>query len=193
MESYLPISYLNDFIFCPRSIFLHQLFGQYDISLYHRSAQTFGRLKHDTIEKKNYSTAKRYLLNYDVYSIEFGLCGKIDIYDQEECKLVERKAHIKEIYDGYLFQIYAHYFCLKEMGNDIASLFFHSLKDNKRYSIPLPTEKEAFRLHELVEKIKSYRLEESFSQNQKKCFNCIYNPLCDVYEADNHAVEREIC
>ena len=180
MESYLPISFLNDFIFCPRSIYYHQLYSPYQSALYHREAQVRGKAKHESIEKGTYSTAKRYLLNYDVYSLKYKLCGKIDIYDQLEKKVIERKTRIKKIYEGYLLQLYAHYVCLVEMGYSVSALFLHSLEDNKRYPISLPGSSELSRLEGLIRQIRSFDLEASFSQNQMKCKQCIYSPLCDV-------------
>ena len=180
MESYLPISYLNDFIFCPRSIYFHQRFDRYDARLYHKTWQTAGKLKHETIEKRKYSTAKKILQNFDVYSEKYGISGKIDIYDLEKKALVERKNLINTVYDGYRYQVYAHYFCLEEMGCQVDTIFLHSLKNNKRYSIPVPGEAETQEFLELLEKIRSYSLESPFSQNIQKCRNCIYNTLCDI-------------
>ena len=180
MESYLPISFLNDFIFCPRSLYYHQLYSPYQASLYHREAQVRGKSRHESIEKGTYSTAKRYLLNYDVYSLKYKLCGKIDIYDRVEEKIIERKTQIKKIYDGYLFQLYAHYICLIEMGYPVSTLFFHSLMDNKRYSVAVPGPAELSRLEELIHQIRSFGLDAPFRQNPKKCQQCIYKPLCDI-------------
>ena len=182
MESYLPISFLNDFIFCPRSIYFHNLYGAYKQELYHVHSQTRGKAKHKNIDKGTYSTAKKYLLNFEVYSEKYKLHGKIDIYDQEEKNLVERKYHIQKIYDGYRYQLYAQYFCLEEMGLPVENLFLHSLKDNRRYPIPIPTLEVIDEFEELIQKINSYNLLDKFSQNQKKCIKCIYNPLCDAIE-----------
>ena len=180
MESYLPITYLNDFIFCPRSIFFHQRFSQYNQTLYHNKEQTIGKIKHETIEDRRYSTSKHILQNIDVYSERYHLCGKIDIFNQKTRELVERKYSIKTIYDGYRYQIYAHLFCLREMGYQPTALFLHSLKDNKRYPIPLPSETDIQEFEGLLTKIKKYRLAEPFDQNPVKCEKCVYRPLCDI-------------
>ncbi len=180
MESYLPITYLNDFIFCPRSIYFHQRFAPYNQSLYHNKEQTVGKIRHETIEERRYSTSKNIFQNMDVYSEKYQLCGRIDIYDQSTKELVERKYHIKQIYDGYRYQIYAHYFCLHEMGYEVSSLFLHSLKDNKRYPIQIPSQKDIQEFEELLSKIYKHRVEETFQQNIKKCERCVYNTLCDI-------------
>ena len=180
MESYLPITYLNDFIFCPRSIYFHQRFAPYSQSLYHNKAQTVGKLRHETIEERRYSTSKHILQNLDVYSEKYRICGKIDIYNQKTQELVERKYQIKQIYDGYRYQLYAHYFCLQEMGYEVSSIYLHSLKDNKRYPILIPDEPEVQEFENILERLNDYRLEEPFQQNINKCNQCVYNPLCDI-------------
>lgn len=43
MESYLLITYLNDFIFCPLSIYFHQLYGGLSERLYYDDVQMNGR------------------------------------------------------------------------------------------------------------------------------------------------------
>lgn len=44
--NYIPISFLNDFIFCPRSIYFHQLYGRSNESIYHTTSQSEGKLAH---------------------------------------------------------------------------------------------------------------------------------------------------
>ena len=180
MESYLPITYLNDFVFCPRSIYFHQRFAPYSQSLYHNKEQTVGKIRHETIEEKRYSTSKNNLQNIDIYSAKYRLCGKIDVYNLDSKKLVERKYHIKQIYDGYRYQVYAHYFCLQEMGYEVSSIFLHSLKDNKRYQIQIPDEGDKEEFEKLLNEIYTYRVEASFQQSIKKCRQCVYHTLCDI-------------
>ncbi len=180
MESYLPITYLNDFIFCPRSIYFHQRFAPYSQSLYHNKEQTVGKIRHETIEEKRYSTSKYNLQNMDIYSTKYQLCGKIDLYNVESKKLVERKYHIKHIYDGYRYQVYAHYFCLQEMGYEVSSIYLHSLKDNKRYHIAIPDERGKQEFENLLDKIYKYRVQAPFQQSIKKCERCVYSTLCDI-------------
>lgn len=111
MEPYIPISFLNDFIFCPRSIYFHQLYGGSDESLYHSTDQSEGKEAHKTLDNKSYTTAKAVLQTLEVYSQKYGIGGKIDTYDQAKKLLVERKKKIKVIYDGYIYQLYAQYHC----------------------------------------------------------------------------------
>lgn len=78
METYIPISFLNDFIFCPRSIYFHQLYGRTNENIYHTTAQSEGKMAHKSIDNKTYTTSKKVLQTIEIYSSRFGLGGKID-------------------------------------------------------------------------------------------------------------------
>lgn len=54
-ENYISISTLNDFIFCPYSIYLHNVYMESDEGLYHATPQTRGRNAHETIDTKKAS------------------------------------------------------------------------------------------------------------------------------------------
>ena len=182
MESYMPISYLNDFIFCPRSIYFHQCFGRVYKRLYHSTAQSDGLNAHKSIDEKSYSTSSSVLQGIEVYSERYRLAGKIDIFDSELKLLTERKKRIKVVYDGYIFQLYAQYFCLKEMGYDVERIRLYSLDNNKIFPILKP-EKNTYmfqKFESLIKQMSSFSLEENFETNINKCNHCIYNPICDV-------------
>lgn len=51
-ESFINISMLNDFIFCPYSIYLHNVYENTDESLYHAVPQIRGRIVHETVDNK---------------------------------------------------------------------------------------------------------------------------------------------
>ncbi|MBC8196286.1 MAG: type V CRISPR-associated protein Cas4 [Candidatus Marinimicrobia bacterium] len=182
METYIPISYLNDFIFCPRSIYFHQCFGRSSKRLYHSTDQIDGLTAHKTIDKNTYSTSKETLQGLEIYSEKYNLCGKIDIYDSSKYLLIERKKKIKVIYDGYIFQLFAQYFCLIEMGYKVEHLKLYSMDDNKSHPIPLPKDDEQFfnKFEALIETMKSFSLKEPFVPNKNKCTHCIYHTICDV-------------
>ena len=57
-EDYISISTLNDFIFCPYSIYLHNVYMESDEGLYHATPQTQGRIAHETVDEKKGSTSK---------------------------------------------------------------------------------------------------------------------------------------
>ena len=58
MEPYILISFLNDFIFCPRSIYFHAVHGSLKQEMYRGKAQTEGKIAHESIEEGNYSIRK---------------------------------------------------------------------------------------------------------------------------------------
>ncbi len=181
MEQYLKISFLNDFIFCPLSIYYHQLYGELSERLYYGSAQLDGKACHSAVDEKRYSTHKDILQSIDIYSDEYKLCGKIDIFDTSKGLLTERKKHIENIYDGYVFQLYAQCICLREMGYIVNKIRFYSSDDNKVYEIPLPEENpEMFEKFKATnEKMQNFDVNSYEPQNEEKCRHCIYNDFCD--------------
>lgn len=181
MENYILISYLNDFIFCPRSIYFHGLYGHLEQRTYQEKAQIEGRIAHQTIDNNKYSTRKNILQGLSVYSDRYRLNGRIDIFDETEGLLIERKKHIKTIYDGYIFQLYAQYHCLKEMNYNIKKLKLYSMDTNKSYPIPLPEDNPVMqnKFEKLIEQINNFDLNNPFQANPKKCQRCIYANLCD--------------
>lgn len=116
-----------------------------------------------------------------IYSEKYKLIGKIDLYDSKKKELIERKHKVKQIFDGYKYQLYAQYLCLSERGFKVKEFFIHSLSDNKRYQIPLPNEQEMSTFKETLEQM--WRFDPSKAKikpNFKKCSNCIYSTLCDL-------------
>ena len=178
MNSSIQISKLNDFIFCPYSVYLHSVYEKFSQKIYHAEAQTVGKISHETIEEKRYTASKWILQGIDVYCEKYNLAGKIDIFDKRRGYLIERKYKVKKIYDGYKYQLYAQMFCLKEMGYKVKKLFIHSLSDNKRYAVALPDKNEIARFEALIEKINDYRAGQDFTKNLSKCAQCVYKPLC---------------
>lgn len=180
MESYIPISKLNDFIFCPMSLYFHSFYENYDQKLYHEKAQTEGKIRHENIDEGRYSTAKKFLQALPVYSQKYNLMGKIDVYDREEKFLIERKNLVKKIYDGYRYQLWAQMFCLEEMGFEVKKLYIHSLSDNKRYEVEKPSGVEEYRFTKNIESMNCFNLLNfDRSANPNKCAKCIYRELCN--------------
>ncbi len=181
MEQPLNITALNDFVFCPVSIYFHGLYGSMEKMLYQTSAQTQGAEAHRSIDRKTYSTSTDILQGIDVYCEKYYLIGKIDLFYQSSGILIERKKKVKQIYDGYIWQLYAQYFCLSEMGYMVNKLRIHSLDDNKTYEVPLPEEKPDLRrrFEKCIEEIQSFDMTTFIQTNAKKCTHCIYEPYCD--------------
>lgn len=181
MDCCIPISYLNDFIFCPLSIYYHQLYGNLSTILYQDLPQIEGRAAHDTIDKRRYSTRKSVLQGIEIYSSRYNLCGKIDLFDIESGVLTERKKRIVTVYDGYVFQLYAQYYGLTEMGYCVRELRFYSKDDNAVHKVCLPEEdlvmKDAF--EKVISDINCFQMDAFEPVNASKCRRCIYEPLCD--------------
>lgn len=181
MEYPLNITALNDYIFCPVSIYFHNLYGEMERSLYQTSAQINGTHVHSKIDEGSYSTSSSVKQGLEVYSSEYNLIGKIDLFDVKKSLLTERKKKVSTIYDGYIFQLYAQYFALKEMGYEVKYLRIHSYDDNKNYDIPLPEKDNEMyeKFKEVIESIRAFNPEEFEQTNRLKCCNCIYEPYCD--------------
>jgi len=183
MEQYIQISKINDFIFCPISLYFHALYENFSQKVYHGAAQTVGKIKHENIDAGKYSTRKRYIQNLPVYSEKYNLMGKLDIYDKEEKALIERKFKIHKIYDGQRFQLYAQMYCLLEMGYEVKKLFIHSLSDNKKYEVNLPDAAGRKKFERIISGINSFNpMKFARKINKNKCDNCIYRELCGFAE-----------
>ena len=182
MQNYIPISFLNDFIFCPRSIYFHNLYGRSSESLYHTTDQSEGKAAHKSVDTKTYTTSKKVLQTIEIYSHRFLLGGKIDTFDTATKTLTERKKKIVTIYDGYVFQLYAQYHCLVDMGYEVEKMRLYSIDDNKIYPIELPKDDKRTqqKFEELLEDMRSFDLTKSFTINPNKCNRCIYRYMCDV-------------
>lgn len=181
MDDLIIISNLNDFIFCPVSIYFHNLYGNRNPMTYQGTAQIKGSGSHETVEKKTYSTRKDIIMSMDVYCEKYNLVGKIDVYNSSKKLLIERKRKIKQIYDGYIFQLYAQYFAMIEMGYDVKRLQLYSMDDNQTYQVKLPQEDtEMFsKFENIIVQIKNFNVEDFQQKNTEKCRNCIYEPACD--------------
>lgn len=179
MQDFIQISKINDFIFCPFSIYLHGIYENFSEKTYHSSYQTRGKIKHESVDTGKYSTSKNVLQGLEIYSEKYGLVGKIDTFDAEKGKLVERKNKIVRIYDGYKYQLWAQYFCLSEMGYNVREISLYSISDNKSYPLPIPDYAEISEFETILEKIRNFDLQCELSKNPQKCEKCIYNNLCN--------------
>src|SRR5690606_33917223 len=112
METFLPITYLNDFVFCPYSIYLHQVFDNNVEEVYSAKPQQKGKSEHrdiDTINKDEDAQPIQILKGAYVISTRLGVYGKIDTLFVTEKKLVESKYNIVTLYRGYYYQLWAQY------------------------------------------------------------------------------------
>jgi len=183
--SYVQISTLNDFIFCPYSIYLHGIYDRVDESLYHAAPQIRGSISHEATDTKKSSTSKDDFLSLPIFSDMLGIIGKIDCFKVSEGHLIERKHKLKKIYRGQLYQIWAQYFCLKEMGYDVKRLSFYEISTKKTINVDLPGSAEFNELKLVIVKYNQYNPDDEIDTNKNKCIHCIYCPMCDKTDTDN--------
>lgn len=192
MEQPIMITWLNDFVFCPLSIYFHNLYGSVEQLAFQETTQINGTAAHAAIDGGNYSTRSGILSGQLVYCEEFGLIGKIDIFDTRSGVLTERKKRIITVYDGYTYQLYGQCFALREMGYDVKKIKLHSLEDNRSYPVPLPEEspERCCEFRKVVCALRTMDMMGFIQENATKCLRCIYEPLCDrslSNEGVNHA------
>ena len=186
MNDYIPLSTLNDFIFCPYSIYLHSVYMESDEDLFKATPQIRGTIAHQGVDEKKGSTRKSDIMSLPVYCDELGVFGKIDIYKQDKKLLVERKNNLKQIFRGQIYQIWGQYFCLKEMGYKVDRLAFYEISANKMIEVDMPGEQGKIELIEFIKQLKDYNpLSTMFKVNPNKCIHCIYCNLCDKTYNDN--------
>ncbi len=185
MYDYIQISKINDYVFCPYSLYFHGVYESFDDFHYKAKPQLAGRLAHENIDTKKYSSKKDCLQGMEVFSERYGIIGKIDIFDKKNRRLVERKRKIAHVYDGYVFQLYAQKLCLEEMGYSVKTMVFHSLVDNKIKEVKMDDKlKEKF--IETLQEIRGFNpLKTRKIINKAKCDNCIYRELCKKYDTSS--------
>ncbi|RGM42837.1 type V CRISPR-associated protein Cas4 [Phocaeicola plebeius] len=86
MDDYIAISLLNDFIFCPYSIYLHNVYMESDESQYHAAPQTMGRIAHKTVDEKKTTNGKGdYSLNRKQFKKSDFVLLKSEYHLKNEC------------------------------------------------------------------------------------------------------------
>jgi len=185
MENPILISMLNDFSFCPYSIYLHNVYMDTEKEVYQALPQVRGTIAHENVDNKTSSTLKNEIQALPISSDKLGVMGKIDIYRANEKILIERKYKLKQIYRGQLYQLWAQYYCMLEMGYEVEKLAFYEISTNTTIPVVLPTEAEKQELISFIEKFKSYNPADPITINVNKCKHCIYCNLCDKTEVEN--------
>lgn len=185
MDDYISISTLNDFVFCPYSIYMHNVYMDADESLYHAMPQTRGKLAHAAVDDKTSSNKKNDMLSLPVYSSRYKLMGKVDVYRQKEKMLIERKYRLKQIFQGQVYQLWAQYFCLREMGYEVEHIAFYEISTNKMIPVELPDKNGVMQFSSFIERYHQFDPSDKICVNYNKCRHCIYCNLCDKTEEDN--------
>lgn len=182
MEPYLAITQINDFTFCPKSLYFGGIFRENRTSeTFHARPQTAGTAAHVRIDQGLYSTQAHVLSGITVYSERYGLLGRIDVFDTMSGILTERKNAVSAVYDGFRYQLYAQAFALQEMGYTVKRLRLHALRDNRTFEIPLPDAKATAAFEAVLASMRAYRPDTPVPVNPAKCRHCIYRSLCELY------------
>lgn len=180
MEPLWTMTQLNDFIFCPRSLYYSGIYKNTgSVELYHQAPQLNGKAAHEAVDEARYSTRKDVLQGTTVYCEKYKLVGRIDTFDISSGELTERKNSVTAIYDGFRFQLYGQYFALMEMGFNVKSMRIYSLKDNTVYPIPIPDSRQVADFEQTLHAMRDWTPDRGFVANPKKCRACIYSALCD--------------
>lgn len=175
------ITQINDFIFCPRSIYFHDVYrGNVHSEYYNQTPQKIGLATHSTIDGGTYSSRADILMGTMVYCEKYKLLGRIDLFNTSTGILSERKYSVTAIYDGFRYQLYAQYFALNEMGYAVREMRLYSKKDNKVYPIKLPSKEDIDRFELVLSEMRNFKMTNQFTPNINKCARCIYRTLCDI-------------
>ena len=185
MKELIPISKLNDFDFCPYSIYLQNVYMDTDGDLYRAQPQTRGHNAHRKVDDKMTSTSNNVIESLPVISQELGLYGKIDVYDSAKKRLIERKFSLKNLFRGKYYQLWAQYFCLIEMGYVVNSIAFYEISTHKTIEIPVPQKEQRIELGRIIEAYLNFDPKSPINVNHNKCTHCIYCNLCDKTDEDN--------
>jgi CRISPR-associated protein Cas4 len=156
-----------------------------DEELVHALPQALGKAAHEAIDNKRYGSCKDEMAKLSVYSDELGVFGNIDIYKSSEKLLIERKYKLETIYRGQIYQLWAQYFCMLEMGYQVEKLAFYAISTNKTFLVETPTNEDKNELLNFILKFKSFNPENDIVINQNKCARCIYCNLCDKVDIEN--------
>jgi CRISPR-associated protein Cas4 len=180
MDGYISFSQLNDFLFSPFSLYLHECYKDYEENIYQDFFQIAGKQAHETIDDHRYKK-KGWLTSMRLCSPKLEIYGRTDLYNEQTGELVERKRLIKRIYEGYRMQIYAQYYCLLEMNYQVNKIALYSLADNTKYPLETPTSLTLQRLKLLVKNVQAYQpqfIELMYPGN--KSLISIYSNLCPI-------------
>jgi len=155
-----------------------------DSDVYYAIPQIIGKNAHKTVDEKKATQA--YLIeSLPIISHEMGLTGKIDVYNKNNATLIERKYNLKQIFQGQIYQLWAQFFCMTEMGYTINHLRFYEISTHKTTEIPIPTTADKAKFTLFLSNFRNYNPRKTFEPNPNKCLRCIYCNLCDKTITDN--------
>ena len=157
-----------------------------DEDVYKALPQLAGTNAHIATDDQKSSTRKNDLIAMPICSDELGIMGVIDIYKGEQRLLIERKNNLKQIFKGQIYQLWAQYLCMVEMGFMVDKIAFYEISTNKMIYQPIPTDDNKQELKSFITKFRNYAPDSTvFTINTNKCKHCIYCNLCDKTLEDN--------
>ena len=184
MNGLIPISYLNDFLFCPYSIYLHQVYRGTEEETVKALPQKSGTSAHARMEKRK-EEEPDVLLSLPVLSEDLGLWGVIDEYNSVAEELTEYKNKLTAVFPGQKMQAYAQYFCMMESGYPVKTIRLVELVSGNVFPISIPGKEELHGLEMLIARIRDWNPDEIVMVNTNKCRKCIYCPLCEKTNQEN--------
>ena len=152
---------------------------------YQAMPQTRGKIAHTPIDTGSGAHNKGDKYGLSVISHKYGLIGKIDVYKGREKILIERKYELKQIYRGQYYQLWAQYFCMKEMGYEVNKIGFYEISSKRTIYVDVPNKEQTKEFEDFLKQFRSYDPEVLFVSNPNKCKHCIYSNLCDKTTEDN--------
>ena len=176
--THIPISKINDFEFCPYSLYFHSVYESFEGARYKARAQISGKLAHKAVDEQRFSDRKHLWQNAEVFSQKYGLIGKIDIYNSRTKVLTERKKKIRKIYRGYIWQLLAEKLCLEEMGFPVKKMALYSKDDNKTYPVTVSAD-DMRKFEKILKQIRNFDFSQKYKISPQKCLRCIYKELCN--------------
>jgi CRISPR-associated protein Cas4 len=90
-----------------------------------------------------------------------------------------------KIYQGQIYQLWAQYFCMKEMGYEVDRLAFYAISTNTTFPVEVPGYEQKEELKAFINRFKSYNPVQEITVNINKCTRCIYCNLCDKTNTEN--------
>lgn len=70
--------------FCPKSIYFHHLYGNYENRTYKQKPQIVGTINHESIDQQKYSSLKKYLQGMPVFCEKYRLCSKRSLRQRDK-------------------------------------------------------------------------------------------------------------
>lgn len=185
-DNAINITSLNDFLFCPYSIYLHNAFMEMDEDIFVATPQVRGKTAHKEIDERVFSVEPDDVQSLKVFSMELGLVGVIDLYRINKRHLIEFKYKGGDsLFLGQKLQLWAQYYCLEEMGYKVERISIFEKSTGVFHDVKLPDSEDKKILIDLIERFRSFDLTQSIEINDKKCAHCIYCNLCHFTNNDN--------